>query len=146
MKLHELRPARGSLKKRKRVGRGPACHGKTSGRGHKGAKSRSGAKRKPGFEGGQTPLQRRLPKLRGFKSLSKKEYLIVNLEKLNVFEANSLVTPRDLRDKGYLKKEDGLVKILGRGELKKTLTVRAHSFSQTAREKIEQLGGKVEML
>lgn len=146
MKLHELRPARGSLKKRKRVGRGPGCHGKTSGRGHKGAKSRSGAKRKPGFEGGQTPLQRRLPKLRGFKSLSKKEYLIVNLEKLNVFEANSLVTPRDLRDKGYLKKEDGLVKILGRGELKKALTVRAHSFSQTAREKIEQLGGKVEML
>jgi len=146
LKLHELRPSPGSFKKRKRLGRGPGCHGKTSGRGHKGAKARSGAKRKPGFEGGQTPLQRRLPKLRGFKSLSKKEYFIVNLEKLNVFEANSLVTPKDLRDKGYLKKENGLVKILGRGELKKALTVRAHSFSQTARDKIEQVGGKVEML
>lgn len=147
MKLHELKPASGSAKNRKRVGRGPGSgHGKTAGRGHKGQKSRSGNKRKPGFEGGQTPLQRRVPKLRGFKNLFKKEYTVINLEKLNVFKANSVVTREDLVERGFLKKAGAPVKILGEGELKKVLTVQAHNFSKVARQKIEQAGGKVEVL
>lgn len=147
MKLHELKPASGSAKNRKRVGRGPGSgHGKTAGRGHKGQKSRSGNKSKPGFEGGQTPLQRRVPKLRGFKNLFKKEYTVINLEKLNVFKANSVVTREDLVERGFLKKAGAPVKILGEGELKKVLTVQAHNFSKVARQKIEQAGGKVEVL
>lgn len=147
MKLHQLKPASGSTKNRKRVGRGHGSgQGKTAGRGHKGQKARSGNKRKPGFEGGQTPLQRRIPKLRGFKNQFRKEYTVINLEKLNIFEANSVVTPEDLAEKGLLKKVGASVKILGEGELKKALTVQAHNFSKMARQKIEEVGGKVDVL
>jgi len=149
MKLHELRPNEGGgSKPRKRVGRGAGSGwGKTSGRGHKGQKARSGGKIRPGFEGGQTPLFQRLPK-RGFTNIFAKEYGIVNIEDLNKFEEGTVITPELLMDAGLVKKakaKDG-VKILGNGELTKKLTVKAQQFSKSAVDKIEAVGGKVEVI
>lgn len=146
MKMHELKPAEGSRKARKRVGRGIGSgHGKTAGRGHKGQKARSGGGVPIGFEGGQMPLYRRLPK-RGFKNPTRKEYAIVNLETLNRFEDGAVITPEFLKEQGVVKNlKDGL-KILGDGELKVKLTVKAHKFSQSALSKIEAAGGKTEVI
>ena len=149
MKLNDLRPqAGGGTKKRKRVGRGTSSgHGKTSGRGHDGQKSRSGGGVRPGFEGGQMPLIRRMPK-RGFTNIFAKEYAIINVEDLNRFEDNTLITPELLISKGMIKRGrvvDG-IKVLGDGEINKKLTVKAHKFSKTAAEKIEAAGGKVEVI
>ncbi|KPU26777.1 50S ribosomal protein L15 [Caloranaerobacter sp. TR13] len=146
MKLHELRPNDGSVKATKRLGRGTATgQGKTAGRGQKGQKSRSGGGVRPGFEGGQMPLYRRLPK-RGFTNRFAKEYAIVNIEVLNRFEDNTEVTPELLLETGIIKKVMDGVKILGDGELNKKLTVKAHKFSKSAIEKIEGVGGKVEVI
>jgi large subunit ribosomal protein L15 len=145
--LNNLKPARGSLGKRKRVGRGPGSGlGKTSGRGEKGQKSRSGFSHRPGFEGGQMPLHRRVPK-RGFNNYRfRKEYAEINLERLEVFDAGTIVTPEVLLKRGLIKKlRDGL-KVLAKGDLTKALTVRAHKFSAKAKERIAGLGGKVEVL
>ncbi len=140
MKLGSLKPAKGARKRPKRVGIGPASgHGKTCGRGTKGEKSRSGGGPRPGFEGGQMPLIHRVPK-RGFKNIFEKKYEIINVENLAIFEANSEVGPEAFKEKGLVRKER--VKILGRGELKKPLVVKAHSFSLKARERIESAGGK----
>ncbi len=145
MKLHELKSPQG-VKERKRVGRGEASgHGGTSGRGHKGQKARSGGNIRPGFEGGQNPLHLRMPKIGGFKNPFKKEYSIVNVERLEAFENNSIVDPEVLAKAGVVKK-NSLVKILGKGEISKTLTVKAHKFSQLAVEKIEKAKGKVEFV
>ncbi len=139
MKLGKLKPAKGARKRSKRVGIGPSSgHGKTCGRGTKGEKARSSGPR-PGFEGGQMPLIRRVPK-RGFKNIFEKKYEIINVENLAIFEANSEVGPEVFKKKGLVRKER--VKILGRGELKKPLVVKAHSFSLKARERIESAGGK----
>jgi large subunit ribosomal protein L15 len=147
LKLHELRPAEGSKKKEKRVGRGQSSgHGGTSGRGNKGSKARSGAGRKYGYEGGQNPIQRKMPKLGGFKNIFREEYSPVNIDKLNLFEEGSLVGPQAMREKGLIKKDSSPVKILGEGDLRKALVVRAHSFSQSAKEKIEKAGGKAEVI
>ncbi|OHW62439.1 50S ribosomal protein L15 [Andreesenia angusta] len=148
MKLHELRPnAGGGSKKTKRLGRGTASgQGKTSGRGQKGQNSRSGGGVRPGFEGGQMPLYRRLPK-RGFKNVFAKEYAIVNIDELNErFEDGMEVTPVTLIEAGVIKKVLDGVKVLGNGELNKKLTVKATKFSKTAVEKIEANGGKVEVI
>lgn len=147
LKLHELRPAAGARHKAKRVGRGTGSgHGKTAGRGSKGQLARSGGGKGPGFEGGQTPLQRRLPK-RGFgNEVFRKKFSIINLDALDRFEAGTVVTPELLREAGVLKKLQDGVKVLGEGELKKALTVRAHGFSQAAAEKIAAAGGKVEVI
>jgi len=146
MKLHELQPAPGSRKPKKRVGRGIAAgQGKTAGRGTKGQKARSGGGVRPGFEGGQNPIYRRLPK-RGFTNPNRKEYAVVNLSTLNRFEESTVVTPELLMETGIVKKlQDGL-KVLGDGELKVKLTVKAHKFSRTAVEKIEAAGGATEVL
>jgi len=147
MKLHELKPAPGSKFARKRVGRGIGSGlGKTSGKGHKGQKARSGGGVRIGFEGGQNPLYRRLPK-RGFNNERfRTEYAIVNLSKLNAFEAGTEVTPQLLVERGIVKDlKDGL-KILGDGELTVALTVKAHKFSQSALAKIEAAGGKPEVI
>ncbi|MDI6689188.1 MAG: 50S ribosomal protein L15 [Actinomycetota bacterium] len=147
MKLHELRPAEGSIKSRKRVGRGRGSgYGKTSGRGTKGQKARSGGGIRPGFEGGQNPLHLRLPKLPGFRNLFKREYAIVNVENLNVFKDKSVIDPKALLERGLIRKRNLPVKILGEGKLSKALTVRAHSFSKTAVKKIEEAGGKAEVV
>ena len=139
MKLGSLKPVKGARKRPKRVGIGPGSgHGKTCGRGTKGEKARSSGPR-PGFEGGQMPLIRRVPK-RGFKNIFEKKYEIINVENLAIFEANSEVGPEVFKEKGLVRKER--VKILGRGELKKPLVVKAHSFSLKARERIESAGGK----
>jgi large subunit ribosomal protein L15 len=146
MKLHELKPAPRSRKAPKRVGRGPGSGtGKTAGRGHKGQKSRSGYRRMRGFEGGQMPLHRRLPK-RGFTNIFRKEYRTVNVDRLNAFEPGSLVDPEALQRVGLLKKGSREVKVLGNGELKVALTVRAHRFTGAATEKIEAAGGKAEVI
>lgn len=147
MKLSELLPPKGAVKERIRVGRGHGSgKGKTSGRGIKGQGSRSGDGVMPGFEGGQTPLQRRLPRLPGFKNRFKKVYAIVNVETLNIFEEGTEVTPELLLEKGIIKElYDGL-KILGNGTLEKALTVKAHKFSEKAIEKITAVGGKVEVI
>jgi large subunit ribosomal protein L15 len=146
MALHDLKPARGSVRERKRVGRGPGSGlGKTSGRGEKGQKSRSGYARKPGFEGGQMPLHRRVPK-RGFHNPFRKEYAEVNLGRLEVFEAGSIVTPEALQKRGLVRRALDGVKILAKGDLTKALTVRAHKFSAKAQERIAGLGGKAEVL
>lgn len=145
MKLNELKPAKGATKRPKRVGRGPGSgHGKTSTRGHKGHQQRSGFRSKPGFEGGQMPLVRRIPK-RGFTNIFKTSYEIVNVEILNKFEPNTEVTPDLLREKGVIKGKHRL-KILGNGEISIPLTVKAHRFSKSAREKILKAKGKVEQL
>jgi large subunit ribosomal protein L15 len=145
--LNNLRPARGSVRNRKRVGRGPGSGlGKTAGRGEKGQKSRSGYGRKIGFEGGQMPLHRRVPK-RGFTNARfRKEFAEVNLGRLEVFEAGTIVTPEVLVKRGIVKRLRDGVKILGKGDLTKPLTVHAHRFSATARERIAGAGGKAEVL
>jgi large subunit ribosomal protein L15 len=144
--LNSLKPAKGATHKNKRVGRGPGSgHGKTACRGSKGQKSRSGTSIRPGFEGGQMPLHRRLPK-RGFNNIFKKVYAIVNLDTLNNFPSGSTVNPETLRDAGIIKGAAHAVKILGDGELKHPLTVRAHKFSESAREKILKAGGQIEAI
>jgi large subunit ribosomal protein L15 len=144
--LNSLSPARGANRKPKRVGRGMGCgHGKTATRGSKGQKSRSGASMRPGFEGGQMPLYRRLPK-RGFHNLFRKEYAIVNLERLAQFEAGSVVDPDTFQAEGIVKDLKDGIKILGTGELNHALHVRAHKFSKSASEKIQKAGGTVEII
>ena len=144
MKLHHLKPAEGSKKRKIRVGRGESGRrGKTAGRGTKGQKARG--KVRPGFEGGQMPLQRRLPKLKGFKNRNKEYFALINVERLNEFRAGSTVTPEALRERGMVKKR-GRVKVLGEGELEKKLTVHAHAFSLGAVEKIKAAGGSVEVV
>jgi large subunit ribosomal protein L15 len=146
MKLNELRPPEGARKKRKRIGRGEGSgHGGTSTKGHKGYKARSGGKRSPGFEGGQMPLQRRLPK-RGFKNPSRKEWSVVNLKNLSAFPDGAVVDVDSMKSSGLLKKVGFGVKILGEGDLSRPLTVRAHAFSLSARKKIEAAGGKAEVI
>lgn len=144
LKLHHLSPARGSKKKRIRVGRGEGGRrGKTAGRGTKGLKARNSLR--PGFEGGQTPLAMRLPKLPGFKNPNKEEFAIVNLAALEVFDAGAEVTPETLRERGMIRHK-GRVKVLAEGDLDRALTVKAHAFSASAKEKIEEAGGTVEIL
>jgi len=146
MNLSQLKPAEGSKKSRKRVGRGSGSgHGKTSCRGHKGQNARAGGGVRRGFEGGQMPLQRRLPK-RGFHSLFKKEYALVNLSALNDFDEGATITPEELAQRGMIKKVQKGVKILGDGDLSKSLIVKAHKFSKTAVEKIRTAGGEVEVI
>lgn len=146
MKLHELRAAEGSTKKTKRKGRGTATgQGKTAGRGMNGQNSRSGGGTRLGFEGGQMPLYRRIPK-RGFTNIWRKEYTILNVDDLNAFEAGTLVTPELLVEVGLAKQVVDGIKILGEGSLEKNVTVRAHKFSKTAIEKIESAGGKAEVI
>ncbi len=146
MKLHNLKPSPGSKKNRKRIGRGSGSgQGTTAGRGMNGQNSRSGGGTKPGFEGGQMPLYRRIPK-RGFTNIFQKEYSIVNLELLNQFDDDEEVTVELLLENKIIKKELDGIKILGNGELNKKLTVKAHKFSKTAKEKIEAVGGKAEVI
>lgn len=146
MDLSNLKPAPGSTKNRKRIGRGPGSGtGKTSGKGHKGQNARSGGGVKPGFEGGQMPLHRRLPK-RGFTSLNKKVYALVNLRDLDVFDAGTVVDIEALGKAGLVGGVKDGVKILADGELGKALTVQAHKFSKSAAAKIEAAGGKTEVL
>ena len=145
MKLHELQPAIGSTTAPKRLGRGVGSQlGKTSGKGHKGAKARSGGGKRPGFEGGQMPLTRRIPK-RGFTNIFGKEYATVNVSKLNCFEDGTVVTNEVLVEAGLIKKTLDGVKILGGGELQKKLTVSVDKVTDSAKEKIEAIGGKVEV-
>ncbi|TNF54161.1 50S ribosomal protein L15 [bacterium] len=145
MRLSDLSPAPGSKKKNKRVGRGPGSgHGKTSCRGHKGQKSRSGGGTRVGFEGGQMPMQRRLPK-RGFRNIFKKEFATINLQVLNEV-SESTVTPEYFLEKRMIKDIKGGLKVLGKGEIKKPLTVKAHAFSASAREKIHKAGGSTEII
>ena len=147
MKLHELHPAEGSVKNRKRIGRGPGSGtGKTAGKGHKGQNARSGGGVRPGFEGGQLPLFRRLPK-RGFSNaMFRCEYAVINLSDLNRFNDGDVITPELLKEMGIIKKQLCGVKVLGNGTLEKKVTVKAHKFSQSAKEKIETSGGKVEVI
>ena len=146
MKLHELHPAEGSTASQKRLGRGAGSGlGKTSGKGHKGAKARSGGGKRPGFEGGQMPLYRRVPK-RGFNNVFGTEYAVVNVERLEVFEDGAVVDAAALLEKKIIRKELDGVKILGGGELTKKLTVKAAKFSASAKEKIEAVGGKAEVI
>ncbi|WP_305046121.1 50S ribosomal protein L15 [Geoalkalibacter sp.] len=146
MNLSDLRPALGSTKNRKRIGRGHGSGtGKTSGKGHKGQKARAGGGVKAGFEGGQMPLQRRLPK-RGFTSLNKKIYSLVNLGQLDIFAAGSVVDGQALMQAGLIKQIGDGIKVLGDGELSVALTVQAHKFSKSALAKIEGAGGKAEVI
>jgi large subunit ribosomal protein L15 len=147
MGLHNVRPPKGATKNRKRVGRGPGSgHGKTASRGTKGAKSRSGFRFKRGFEGGQMPLHRRVPK-RGFHNPFRVEYAVVNLDTLaEVFDAGSAVTPDLLRERGLVREAKAPVKVLGRGEISKALTVHAHKFSGSAAEKIAKAGGTADVI
>jgi len=143
MDLGSLKYAPGSVRKRKRVGRGPGSgHGKTACRGHKGQRSRSGSKIRPWFEGGQMPLQRRIPK-RGFTNIFKKEYQVINLKDLEGLKKIKAVTPEILFEKGLVSNKNQPVKVLGVGEVKSALDVTAHAFSAGAKEKIEKAGGKV---
>ncbi|MBQ7809487.1 MAG: 50S ribosomal protein L15 [Clostridia bacterium] len=146
MRLHELSPVPGSTKERKRKGRGHGSgNGKTAGRGHKGQNARSGGGVRPGFEGGQMPLYRRLPK-RGFTNVFANEYVEVKLDWLNKFEDGSEITAEVLKEAGVIKKiKDGIV-ILGNGEITKKITVKAARFTQSAKEKIEAAGGKAEVI
>ncbi|AQS53815.1 50S ribosomal protein L15 [Jeotgalibaca dankookensis] len=146
MKLHELQPAEGSRKVRNRVGRGSSSgNGKTSGRGHKGQKARSGGGVRLGFEGGQQPLFRRIPK-RGFTNINNKEYAVVNLETLNRFEEGTEVTPALLVETGVVRDEKSGIKILAKGAIEKKLSVKAHQFSEAAKEAILAAGGTVEVI
>ena len=146
MKLHELKPAEGSRKQRNRVGRGIGSgNGKTAGKGHKGQNARSGGGVRPGFEGGQNPLFRRLPK-RGFTNINRKEYAIVNLDALNRFEDGAEVTPALLLETGVVSNEKSGIKVLGNGTLNVKLTVKAHKFSASAKEAIENAGGTTEVI
>ena len=146
MELKDLKPAEGSRHSRKRVGRGNGSgYGKTAGRGLNGQKSRAGGGKRPGFEGGQTPLAMRLPKLPGFRNINRVEYLPVNVSRLEEkFEAGEVVNGESLKAKGIIKHEEALVKVLGDGELTKALTVSVDKVSASAKAKIEAAGGKVE--
>jgi len=145
VKLHHLKPAPGAHKKAVRVGRGKGSgKGKTAGRGTKGLYARNTLP--VGFEGGQMPLQRRLPKLGGFTNRNRVEFAPVNVERLNAFEGGAVVDPAALASRGLVRKRRAPVKILGRGELQVGLTVRAHAFSSSARQKIEQAGGQAEVI
>jgi len=148
MKLHDLRPDEGSKKRRKRIGRGHAAgQGGTAGRGRKGQRARSGGAKPPYFEGGQLPLVRRFPHKRGFTNIFKVRYAEVNVDRLNAkFEAGAEVSPLTLAQAGIIKSPEEPVKILGRGDIKVSLTVKAHCFSESAREKILAAGGTVEVL
>ncbi|MBO4356215.1 MAG: 50S ribosomal protein L15 [Clostridia bacterium] len=146
MKLQELSPAPGSVKKAFRVGRGAGSgNGKTAGKGHKGQKARSGKSVRPGFEGGQMPLARRIPK-RGFVNIFATKYVGINVDQLNRFEDGAVVDAEAIRKSGIVKKTMDGIKILGRGEITKKLTVKAAVFSDTAKQKIEQAGGKAEVI
>ena len=145
MKLHELHPAEGSTTAAKRLGRGVGSGlGKTSGKGHKGAKARSGGGKGPGFEGGQITLMRRIPK-RGFTNIFRKELVAINVDRLEIFEDGAVVTPVELIEAGIIKNIRDGVKILGNGELTKKLTVEAAKFTESAKQKIEAVGGKAEV-
>jgi large subunit ribosomal protein L15 len=144
MELNTLKPALGSTKNRKRIGRGPGSgHGKTATKGHKGQKARSGGSIKAGFEGGQMPLQRRLPK-RGFTPINRIEYVLVNIDQLESFDSGAVVDSTVLASKGLIKSSCSCVKILGNGELTKSLKITASKFSQSAKSKIEAVGGSCE--
>ncbi len=144
LQLHDLKPAPGSKKKAIRVGRGPGGKGgKTAGRGTKGLKARNTLR--PGFEGGQTPMSMRIPKLKGFRNPNKETFAIINIESLNRFPAGTLVNPDELRKRGFVKHR-GRVKVLAEGEIDRALTVQAHAFSASARTKIEAAGGTAEVI
>jgi large subunit ribosomal protein L15 len=146
LSINSLKPAPGANRKNKRVGRGMGSgHGKTATRGYNGQMSRAGARMRPGFEGGQMPLHRRLPK-RGFTQIFRKEYIAVNLERLVGFEAGAQVTPEVLKEAGIVKNIRDGIKILGVGELKNAIHVRAHKFSKSAAEKIQKVGGAIEVI
>jgi len=148
MRLNDLHPVPGSKQERKRIGRGTGSgHGTTAGKGHKGQKARTGGGVRPGFEGGQTPLYRRLPQRRGFRNACRKEYAVVNLADLEErFEVGAEVTPHALTECGLISKTKDGVKVLGEGEISKALTVRVHKFSKSAQEKIVAAGGSAEVL
>lgn len=144
--LHELKPVEGARKERKRLGRGTGSGtGKTAGKGHKGQKARSGKTIRPGFEGGQLPFFQRLPK-RGFNNVNRKEYAIVNLKDLNLFNDGDVITPELLLEKGVITKFLSGVKVLANGTLEKKVTVKAHRFSEAAQAAIENAGGSVEVI
>jgi large subunit ribosomal protein L15 len=144
MKLHHLKPAEGSKKRKIRVGRGEAGRrGKTAGRGTKGLKARS--KVRQGFEGGQTPLQRRMPKLKGFKNPNREEFTVINVERLAGFDAGSSVDPDAMRGAGLAKKR-GKIKVLGQGDIDVAINVKAHAFSSSAADKIQAAGGSIEVI
>jgi large subunit ribosomal protein L15 len=144
--LSNLRPPRGSRHRKVRVGRGIGSKlPKTAGAGNKGQKSRKGFSRRPGFEGGQMPLHRRIPK-RGFTNIFRSEFAVLNVERLNAFSAGEVVTPELLRERGIVRQASRPVKILGEGDLRAALTVRAHAFSKSAEQKITSAGGRVERL
>lgn len=146
MKLHELSPAVGSTKEAKRIGRGHGSgNGKTAGKGHKGQKARAGRGMRAGFEGGQMPLQRRVPK-RGFNNIFATKFAIVNVSDLEVFEAGAVIDTQALQEKGLVKKIYDGVKVLGNGNLSKAVTVKASAFSESAKSKIEAAGGKAEVI
>jgi len=146
MRLHELKPPAGATKDRKRLGRGTASGtGGTAGRGHKGLRSRSGGRVRPGYEGGQMPLQRRVPK-RGFTNVFKKEYALINLRDLVRFESGSVIDPEGMSAAGLIKKPGDKVKLLGQGSLNRPLILKVHKVSVKARETVEAAGGKVEII
>jgi large subunit ribosomal protein L15 len=146
MQLHELKSPKGARTKKKRLGRGIGSGlGKTSGKGHNGQNARSGGGVRPGFEGGQMPLQRALPK-RGFTSIFKKDYNEINIARLNVFADGTEVTPELLKQEGLIKSIKDGIRVLGNGDLEKSLTVRAHGFTKTAADKIQAAGGKAEVI
>ncbi len=146
MKLHELSPAEGACRDSKRIGRGHGSgHGKTAGKGHKGQKARSGGSIRPGFEGGQMPLQRRVPK-RGFNNIFAKKIVAINVGSLNAFEDGSVVDAEALISEGIIKKAYDGIKVLSNGKLTKKLNVKASAFSETAKQKIEEVGGKAEVI
>ena len=144
MQLNTLKPAVGATRDRKRIGRGPGSgHGKTATKGHKGQKARSGGSIKPGFEGGQMPMQRRLPK-RGFEPLSRKEFVVINISQLDIFDNGSTVDIAAITGKGLASNLRDGIKILAKGKITKSLTVKAHKFSTAAKEQIIAAGGSVE--